>query len=71
MSASDTMKCSECGAPVGDDAEYRLKPPIHTMKRLAPDGTHSGNPLGIRVEPFCPKCARALDVAQQAYRPEV
>jgi hypothetical protein len=65
------MKCSVCGVPVGDDAEYRMRPPIHGRRFVAAEGTQSGNPLGIRVEPFCPKCAEAFDVAQQSYPTEV
>jgi hypothetical protein len=71
MTIAGDMKCSGCGVPVGDDAEYRMKPPIHSARPLTPEGTQSGNPLGIRVEPYCPKCAEAFDVAQQSCPPEV
>ena len=60
-------RCTSLGGlAVGDDAEYRMKPPIRPtkLKQLAARGSQSGNPLGIRVERFCPRCAQAFDVAQ-------
>jgi hypothetical protein len=71
MNISDEMKCSVCGVSVGDDAEYRMRPPIQARKYVPSEGTQSGNPLGIRVEPFCPKCAQAFDIAQESSPTEV